>query len=138
MGAEPTKRAVCLVRSAQSIWAADCLPANKGRASRVHGLIDAFNLDKLFTVKAPHAATDDELCRFHSEEYIRAVCSSEEYADSSQDDEDSQSDNQRFGLEYDCAVFDQMEQHVRYVAGGTISAAGALTSGDADIAIHWE
>ncbi|KAJ1825780.1 Histone deacetylase 8 [Coemansia sp. RSA 2599] len=149
---EPAKRAVCLVRSAQSIWAADCLPANQGRASRVHSLIDAFGLDKLLVVKAPRAATDDELARFHSEEYVRAVCASasadsEEHTDASHDgdgdngdnDDDSQgSDSRDFGLEYDCAVFDQMEQHVRYVAGGTVCAARVLVGGDANIAVHWE
>ncbi|KAJ1646073.1 Histone deacetylase 8 [Coemansia asiatica] len=153
---EPEKRNVCLVRSAQSIWAADCLPANKGRASMVHSLIDAFNLDKLLTIKIPQAATDDELARFHSEEYVRAACSSasiasEQYDDTSDDEYDdddddddnnynnnSQGDSRGFGLEFDCAVFDQMEQHVRYIAGGTICAARTLVEGNADIAINWE
>ncbi|KAJ2371181.1 hypothetical protein GGI05_007871, partial [Coemansia sp. RSA 2603] len=58
----------------ESIIAADRLPSNLGRASRVHGLIDAFGLDKMVQIVSPRAASDAELAAFHSDEYIRAVC----------------------------------------------------------------
>ncbi|KAJ1931139.1 hypothetical protein GGF37_007492, partial [Kickxella alabastrina] len=51
-----------LVRSVQSIQAADLLPANAGRASRVHALINALGLKDSVQIEAARAATDEELC----------------------------------------------------------------------------
>ncbi|KAJ2858368.1 Histone deacetylase 8 [Coemansia erecta] len=145
--------AVVLVRSAQSIRAADALPSNIGRASRVHALIDAFGLDSSVDIVAPVPLTNAELTAFHSPEYIRCLLSQTPEASSSGEEESSHSsangidDNgptdgeaalARHGLMYDCRLFDQVEQHIRYAAGGTVTAANALGFGRARVAIHWE
>ncbi|KAJ1892705.1 hypothetical protein LPJ66_006184 [Kickxella alabastrina] len=126
-----------LVRSVQSIQAADLLPANAGRASRVHALIDALGLKDSVQIEAARAATDEELCVFHSAEYVRAVCHSE--SDNSDDDDgEADSDESDFGLVHGCSRFVGMASHVRYAAGGTLVAAEALIAGRTRTALHWE
>ncbi|KAJ1765424.1 Histone deacetylase 8 [Coemansia sp. RSA 1752] len=136
-------RKVALVRSAQSIQAADSLPSNVGRASRVHALIDAFGLNDKLDIIEPEPLDNDALTIFHSEEYIDclfAIDSDSEYSyGSNKSDEDDEKDRQqRFGLVHDCALFEGVEEHVRYAAGGTVAAANILVDGQAQIAIHWE
>ncbi|KAJ2823736.1 Histone deacetylase 8 [Coemansia erecta] len=142
-------RKVALVRSAQSIRAADSLPSNVGRASRVHALINAFGLTSSLGIIEPEALNNERLTLFHSEEYIDCLFatssdsksrhyrppSSEE---SEEDEEDYEARLQRFGLAHDCALFEGVEEHVRYAAGGTVAAANALVQGQAQVAIHWE
>ncbi|KAJ2377660.1 hypothetical protein IW150_001249 [Coemansia sp. RSA 2607] len=140
--ADDKKRRVVLVRSRESIIAADRLPSNLGRASRVHGLIDAFGLDKMVQIVSPRAASDAELAAFHSDEYIRAVCygdvAGDAEGDSGSEGSGDDDDDEDFGLSYDCAVFDGMAKHVRYAGGGTLCGARMLVSGAAHVAVHWE
>ncbi|ORX71163.1 histone deacetylase 8, partial [Linderina pennispora] len=121
---------VVLVRSSKSIKAADLLPSNIGRASRVHALINAFGLQQKLTVIAPVPLTNRELEDFHSEDYINCLLST--------GDGDGESQLAEYGLLDDCYMFDGVEQHVRYAAGGTVSAARCLANGDAGVAVHWE
>ncbi|KAJ2079186.1 Histone deacetylase 8 [Coemansia sp. RSA 988] len=137
---------VILVRSTESIQAADRLPPNTGRASRVHALIDAFGLATHMEIVAPEPMPDSGLAVFHSEEYIAHLFAAADGGYSSynsqEDGEESDTDEElgleHFGLVHDCAVFNGMEMHVRYAAGGTVAGADALVRGSADVAIHWE
>ncbi|PIA14909.1 Arginase/deacetylase [Coemansia reversa NRRL 1564] len=139
-------RQVTLVRSAQSIQAADRLPSNKGRASRVHALIDAFGLNTHMEIVAPEPMPDSSLMEFHSEEYIACLFAAANGTCLSHTSQDYDKDNgideelelEQFGLVHDCAVFSGMEEHVRYAAGGTVAGANALVRGSTDVAIHWE
>ncbi|KAJ1957510.1 hypothetical protein EC988_000792, partial [Linderina pennispora] len=133
-----TERRVVLVRSSKSIKAADLLPSNIGRASRVHALINAFGLQQKLTVTAPVPLTNKELENFHSEDYINCLLSTGDVADSSDSEGDGESQLAEYGLLDDCYMFDGIEQHVRYAAGGTVSAARRLANGDAGVAVHWE
>lgn len=73
-------RRVAYVHSDELIRAADCLPANEGRASLVHSLVDAFSLlddgdgsregPAQARVVEPERASRTELLRFHDERYI--------------------------------------------------------------------
>ncbi|KAJ3037728.1 Histone deacetylase 8 [Rhizophlyctis rosea] len=45
---------------------------------------------------------------------------------------------EEFKLEFDCPLFPGIAEYVRLVAGGSLAAARALTSGESDIAIHWD
>ncbi|KAJ2752073.1 Histone deacetylase 8, partial [Coemansia sp. BCRC 34490] len=149
---------VVLVRSARSIRAADALPSNPGRSSRVHALIDAFGLDKKLHIVEPVPLTDTELKSFHSPEYIDCLlsqtsddaqhdrdtgfCPSADSSNSSDASDSGSADREmylaRHGLLYDCPLFDRVEDYVRYIAGGTVTAANALVLGRARVAIHWE
>ncbi|EMS20778.1 hypothetical protein NBRC10512_007630 [Rhodotorula toruloides] len=76
-------RRVAYVHSDELIRAADCLPANEGRASLVHSLVDAFSLlddgdgsregPAQARVVEPERASRTELLRFHDERYIDAI-----------------------------------------------------------------
>ncbi|KAJ2812284.1 Histone deacetylase 8 [Coemansia furcata] len=138
MSINVSQRAV-LVRSAKGICAADGLPSNMGRARRVHALIEAFGLCDAVRVVEADAATDADLTEFHSEEYIECLL----HPEASDNDSGSESDDddgrlKRFGLLYDCPVFEGMEEHVRMAAGGTLAAAACLIDGSAQVAMHWE
>ncbi|KAJ1732086.1 Histone deacetylase 8 [Coemansia biformis] len=141
-----TARRVALVRSAQSICAADRLPSNPGRASRVHALVDAFGLSKGIAVIEPELMTDAALAAFHSEEYIACLfgqgadmsdCSDSD-GGSPESTNDARSRHEMFGLVDDCAPFEGLEEYVRFAAGGTVVAARALADDKAQVAIHWE
>ncbi|KAJ2412307.1 Histone deacetylase 8, partial [Coemansia sp. RSA 2531] len=135
----PASHRAVLIRSARGVCAADGLPPNAGRATRVHALIEAFGLcDKVRIVEAA-AATDAELTEFHSEEYIECLLHPEATSNVSDSDSDDDDDRlKRFGLLYDCPVFEGMEEHVRMAAGGTLAAATCLIDGSTRVAMHWE
>ncbi|KAJ2413139.1 hypothetical protein GGI10_003256, partial [Coemansia sp. RSA 2530] len=138
MAATDIGRAV-LVRSARGTSAADVLPSNVDRARRVQALIEAFGLCDKVRVVEPAAATDAELTEFHSEEYIECLLHPEATDSDSGSDSDSDDDRlKRFGLLYDCPVFEGMEDHVRMAAGGTLTAAACLIEGSTQVAMHWE
>ncbi|KAJ1834358.1 Histone deacetylase 8 [Coemansia sp. RSA 2711] len=133
-----TVRTVALVCSAQSIDAADSLPSNTGRASRVHALIRAFELDSKLDVIEPAPLDTRGLTVFHSEEFISSMFGAEPDSDCASTSGSEGDRLERFGLVDDCALFDGVEAHVRYAAGATVAAAEALVSGRAQVAINWE
>lgn len=76
-------RRVAYVYSDELIRAADCLPANQGRASLVHSLADSYGLlasspagdparlgESTARVVPPVRATRDQLTRFHDHAFI--------------------------------------------------------------------
>ncbi|KAJ1964820.1 Histone deacetylase 8 [Dipsacomyces acuminosporus] len=128
-----------LVRSEKSIKAADLLPANPGRASRVHSLIDAFQLHTKLDVISPTPLSDAELAEFHSDSYISCLFSSQPERDSDDSEYDDEAEQlEEFGLLYDCPLFDDIESYARYAAGGTVTAARCLIDGETMCAMHWE
>ena len=111
----------------------DLLPSNQGRSSLVHRLASAYKLlaDEKVSILKPRAASRADLLTYHSEAYVdtilgKDVLSEEELA--------------RFGLEYDCAVFEGMEDYVRWIAGSSMHAARALMDPDNGImtAVNWD
>ncbi|KAJ2746967.1 Histone deacetylase 8 [Coemansia sp. BCRC 34301] len=127
-----------LIRSDRGISAADGLPSNVGRASLVHALIEAFGLCSAVRIVGARAATDAELTEFHSEEYIRCLLHPDEVSDRDSDSDGGDDRLKRFGLLYDCPVFEGIEEHARMAAGGTLTAAACLIDGSARVAVHWE
>ncbi|KAJ2711121.1 Histone deacetylase 8 [Coemansia spiralis] len=139
-------RRVALIRSAPSIRAADRLPPNAGRASRVHALIDALGLSRRVAEIEPEPLADAGLAAFHSDEYLACLFGRDSESSGSDSTSSSDSDDakgtfarrEQCGLVDDCALFDGVEEHVRYAAGGTVAAARVLVEGEAQVAIHWE
>ncbi|GAA5870757.1 hypothetical protein JCM3774_001670 [Rhodotorula dairenensis] len=73
---------VAYVHSDELIRAADCLPANEGRASLVHSLIQSYGLllapagpagAAVAALVPPLRASRDQLTRFHDDGYIEAI-----------------------------------------------------------------
>lgn len=69
-------RRVAYVHSDELLRVADCLPANEGRASLVHALVDSYSLltetakEGYARVVEPLRATREQLVRFHDERFI--------------------------------------------------------------------
>lgn len=134
----------------------DLLPANKGRSTLVHALINAYGLDTHCEPITVRQATKDELVRFHDPSYINYVLRKRPSVDSElsgnqrkvldkfkltsdiDDDDDDDSDQEsdsndhllNYGLLFDCPMFPYMPQYVTTVSGASISAAKYLTKHD--------
>ncbi|KAI9334676.1 hypothetical protein DFJ73DRAFT_663526 [Zopfochytrium polystomum] len=145
-----------LVHSPAHVAAADFLPSNTGRAAVVHALIDALApivLRSPLRRVAPRLATDDEIREFHSEAFVSRILRGGELGrgkvagagvgsgsdgEDVETDEDDEDDEEDAGLAYDCPPFPQLPAYVRTVAGGTLTAARLLCSGQVDAIAHWE
>ncbi|CAG0900303.1 unnamed protein product [Darwinula stevensoni] len=125
------KRRTSYVHDEVFLSACDQYPAVLGRASRVHSLIASYGLLNHMDIIPCQAATEDDILNFHSLEYVETLKmgDSEELQESSAMSE--------FGLEYDCPLVDDLWKTIQFVAGGTLTAACALTEGKSSIAINW-
>ncbi|BET00655.1 Hypothetical protein NTJ_13473 [Nesidiocoris tenuis] len=103
----------------------------KGRAIVVQKLIESYDLLRNMAILKPVPATDEELCTFHSSDYINYLA---EINSSYTPDDDVALE---FGLGYDCPPLDGVMDYCRTVAGATLTAAKALNTGDVNIAINW-
>lgn len=124
----------------------------QGRASLVHSLICAYNLNAEFQIVAPTVANEKDLVAFHSNDYIDFIkqiqdafikcertCEEPfikgEYC--SEHFEDLSEDMDIFGLGYDCDIFPHIYNYISYVAGATLTAVNILLNKKADIAINF-
>lgn len=138
---------VSYVWSSDLIKYADRLPSNRGRASRVHSLIEAFGLVDKCKIIECQPCDICQLYKFHDRRFIdyltasnhdHSTCSSEDeveypyHSDSDCEDKDA-----LYGLQYDCPYFEGLSEYVRLVAGATIQASDSLVNEQSKIAIHW-
>lgn len=91
---------------------------------------------------APFKASQTELMAYHSGEYISALLSSPKAESAGirhSKQSSSQCEGEEYGLVDDCPRFVGLEEYVRLIAGGAITAARALSGPEAaDIAIFWD
>lgn len=111
-------------------------PMKPHRLVMTHALIQSYGLWKDMACFTPRKATSEELCQFHSPDYIdflRRVMPDTMH--------DSERELKRFNLgslgQYDCPVFEGMYQFCQLYTGGSIDGAHKLNQGVADIAINW-
>ncbi|XP_064458469.1 histone deacetylase 8-like [Ornithodoros turicata] len=126
--------AVVYVHSANHVFECSRLPRVRGRSLLVHGLIRAYGLLPQLRIVHPRPASDTELKSFHSEDYINFLQSCE----SSKDLELEEEKAKEYNLVDDCPLVKSLYTIIRYIAGGTLTAARALITGTSAIAIHWE
>lgn len=111
----------------------------------VHALIQSYNLHRHMRCIKPRLATADELALFHSSSYLSYLQT--ECADETRNiDTDSESDESSasdvddellsYGLGYDCPKFRNLWKFATTIAGGTLTAAELLLSGQR-IVINW-
>lgn len=103
-------------------------PFNPKRLELAVSLIEAMGLidDDRFRIVEPRSATDDELLRVHSPEFIQAVRRLSEPGT-------DRSDAQRWGLgTEDNPIFPRMHEATARVVGGTLRAAELVMSGEVD------
>ncbi|XP_064112963.1 histone deacetylase 8-like [Macrobrachium nipponense] len=107
----------------------DAVPIIRHRACLTHSLITAYGLlDKLKVIPSV-SASEEEVRKFHSEEYVDFLKTAEVNKEDVSEDE--------FGLGFDCPVLENMWMIVKQIAGGTLTAARALVSRETNIAINW-
>lgn len=102
------------------------------RMRMTHNLLLAYGLFDKMDVLATPRATDREMTRFHSDEYINflKMVSPETISD-------HLAALSRFNVLEDCPVFDGLWEYCQIAAGGSLAGAARLNRGESTIAINW-
>jgi len=97
-----------------------------------HNLLLNYGLYRKMEIYRPHKATQEELTKFHSDDYIR-------FLKSIRPDNMSEFNKQmqRFNVGEDCPVFDGLYEFCQLSCGGSIAGAVKLNKQATDIAINW-
>ncbi|ODQ78632.1 hypothetical protein BABINDRAFT_39129 [Babjeviella inositovora NRRL Y-12698] len=141
------KRAVSLTLSTELSTLFDLLPSNVERQSLVTSLIKAYELHTKVAHLIPiKPCNRRDLEKFHDPEFVACLLKRRANGPPVSDSDESGLDENpdelsKFGLLYDCPVFPQMLEYVRYLAGLTVSTARHLcqTAGPVtqSVAINW-
>mmetsp|Transcript_11619 Transcript_11619/g.23314 ORF Transcript_11619/g.23314 Transcript_11619/m.23314 type:complete len:439 (-) Transcript_11619:78-1394(-) len=111
-------------------------PFKPHRMQVTHQLILGYELHKKMMCYKPHKASESELKKFHTEEYIDFLM---KIGPDNMDSMRNEMRNHNVGKvgENDCPVFDGIFPYCQMLAGGSIDGAYKLIDGTADIAINW-
>ena len=102
------------------------------RVRMTHSLVLHYGLYSQMDCFRPRRAEAEDLCKFHSEDYVAFLKTV------TQDKEaELRSELETYNLLEDCPVFDGLWRYCSIYAGGSIGAAVKLNYGTADIAINW-
>lgn len=107
-------------------------PMKPHRMRMTHNLLLAYGIfDKMDVLTTPRAS-DREMTRFHSDEYINflKIVTPESVNDHYQM-------LSRFNVLEDCPVFDGLWEYCQIAAGGSLAGAARLNTGESSVAINW-
>ena len=107
-------------------------PMKPHRIRMAHNLLLNYGLYRKMEIYRPSSASFEELCKFHSEDYVRFLRT---ITPDNMGEHTKQM--QRFNVGEDCPVFDGLYQFCQASSGGSIGGAVKLNKGHADIAINW-
>ncbi|VDI04052.1 putative histone deacetylase 1-B isoform X1 [Mytilus galloprovincialis] len=107
-------------------------PMKPHRIRMTHNLILNYGLYRKMEIYRPHKATQEEMTKFHSDDYIKFLRS---IRPDNMSDYNKQM--QRFNVGEDCPVFDGMYEFCQLSTGGSVAGAVKLNKQAADIAINW-
>ena len=106
-----------------------------------HQLVLAYGLHKKMNIYEPHRASTNEMCMFHSEEYIKHLQSIVPHVYSGQaavNSEEVLKQSKNFGIgDHDCPCFPGMFELAQISTGGSLDAAIMLNHKMADVCINW-
>ena len=107
-------------------------PMKPHRIRMTHNLLLNYGLYRKMEIYRPHKATQEEMTKFHSDDYIR-------FLRSIRPDNMSEYNKQmqRFNVGEDCPVFDGLYEFCQLSGGGSVASAVKLNKQAADIAINW-
>lgn len=109
-------------------------PMKPHRMRMTHNLLLAYGLlDKMDVLATPRASQID-MTRFHSDEYISFLNS---ITPETSHDTTVANSLCRFNVLEDCPVFDGLWEYCQIAAGGSLAGAARLNSGDSNVAINW-
>ena len=102
------------------------------RMRMTHNLLLNYGLYRKMEVYRPHKATQDEMTKFHSDDYIK-------FLRSIRPDNMNEFNKllQRFNVGEDCPVFDGLYEFCQLSSGGSVASAVKLNKQAADITINW-
>lgn len=88
--------------------------------------------DQFFFHQRPHKATQEEMTKYHSDEYIR-------FLRSIRPDNMTEYNKQmqKFNVGEDCPVFDGLYEFCQLSAGGSVAGAVKLNKQACDVAVNW-
>lgn len=107
-------------------------PMKPHRIRMTHNLILNYGLYRKMEIYRPHKATQEEMTKFHSDDYIKFLRS---IRPDNMSDYNKQM--QRFNVGEDCPVFDGMYEFCQLSTGGSVAGAVKLNKQAADIAVNW-
>lgn len=107
-------------------------PMKPHRIRMTHNLLLNYGLYRKMEIYRPHKATQEEMTKFHSDDYIRFLRS---IRPDNMGEYNKQM--QRFNVGEDCPVFDGLYEFCQLSGGGSVASAVKLNKQAADIAINW-
>ncbi|KAH8031122.1 hypothetical protein HPB51_012842 [Rhipicephalus microplus] len=107
-------------------------PAYIDETERCPASRDPQNRSRCKTNQRPHKATQEEMTKYHSDDYIR-------FLRSIRPDNMSEYNKQmqRFNVGEDCPVFDGLYEFCQLSTGGSVAGAVKLNKQATDIAVNW-
>lgn len=107
-------------------------PMKPQRIRMCHNLLLNYGLYRKMEIYRPHKATQEEMTKFHSDDYIK-------FLRSIRPDNMSEFNKQmqRFNVGEDCPVFDGLYEFCQLSTGGSIAGAVKLNKQATDIAVNW-
>lgn len=107
-------------------------PMKPHRIKMTHNLVLNYGLHKGMEVYRPHLSTQEELCKFHTEDYIEFL-----QRITPQNMKDHASQLSLFNVGEDCPVFDGLYEFCQIAAGGSVAGAVKINHNESDIAVNW-
>jgi len=95
------------------------------RSIMLHSLLNHTHLTKRLRMFPCRAASEEDLLVFHSREYVQFLSRPEPDLE------------EELGFGYDCPVLERMDDFVRSLAAGSLTAADLLLEGRVDLAVNW-
>lgn len=107
-------------------------PMKPHRIRMAHNLILNYGLYRRMEIYRPHKATQEEMTKYHSDDYVR-------FLRSIRPDNMTEYNKQmqRFNVGEDCPVFDGLYEFCQLSTGGSVAGAVKLNKQQTDIAINW-
>jgi len=107
-------------------------PMKPHRIRMTHNLLLNYGLYRKMEIYRPHKATQEEMTKFHSDDYIK-------FLRSIRPDNMSEYNKQmqRFNVGEDCPVFDGLYEFCQLSTGGSVAGAVKLNKQATDIAVNW-
>jgi len=107
-------------------------PMKPHRIRMTHNLLLNYGLYRKMEVYRPHKATDSEMTKYHSDDYIKFL-----HTIRPENTSEYNKQMQRFNVGEDCPVFDGLYEFCQISTGGSVAGAVKLNKQQADIAVNW-
>lgn len=107
-------------------------PMKPHRVRMAHNLILSYGLYKKMEIYRPHLISEEEMTRFHADDYVH-------FLQHVNPDNLSEYNHEviKYNCDVDCPIFDGLWKFCQMYTGGSIGGAYKLNHGTADIVVNW-